>query len=89
MVIYSHGTTCAAPVADELRTAGFNVDVIGDAGALNCIHGAVHSAWKATAELQGQAQELEHRQQASGIEPMPLACCLGRSLVAVTHRVLE
>lgn len=51
MVIYSDGTTCAAPVADELRTAGFNVDVIGDAGALNCIHGAVHSAWKATAKL--------------------------------------
>lgn len=51
LVIYFNGTTRAAPVADELRTAGFNVDVIGDAGALNCIHGAVHSAWKATAKL--------------------------------------
>ncbi|MGJ3404433.1 FAD-dependent oxidoreductase [Glutamicibacter sp. Je.9.36] len=51
MVIYADGTTSAAPVADQLRGAGFSVDVIGDASAVNYIHGAVHSAWKATADL--------------------------------------
>ncbi|MQW75752.1 FAD-dependent oxidoreductase [Nocardioides sp. dk4132] len=51
MVIYADGTTSAAPLADELRAAGFSVDVVGDAGEVNYIHGAIHSAWKATTEL--------------------------------------
>lgn len=51
MVVYADGTTAAAPVADELRGAGFSVDVVGDAGAVNYIHGAIHSAWEATVEL--------------------------------------
>ncbi|MEQ6898846.1 NAD(P)/FAD-dependent oxidoreductase [Microbacterium sp. KR10-403] len=46
MVVYADGTTSAAPVADELREAGFTVDVVGDAGAVNYIHGAMHSSWK-------------------------------------------
>ena len=32
MVVYADGTTSAAPLADQLRTAGFTVDVVGDAG---------------------------------------------------------
>lgn len=51
MVVYADGTTSAAPVADELRGAGFSVDVVGDAGAVNYIHGAMHSAWEATVSL--------------------------------------
>lgn len=51
MVVYADGTTAAAPVADELRGAGFSVDLVGDAGAVNYIHGAIHSAWEATVEL--------------------------------------
>lgn len=51
MVVYADGTTAAAPVADELRGAGFSVDVVGDAGAVNYIHGAIHSAWEAIVEL--------------------------------------
>ena len=51
MVVYADGTTAAAPVADELRGAGYSVDVVGDAGAVNYIHGAIHSAWEATVSL--------------------------------------
>ena len=51
MVIYADGTTSAAPLADELREAGFSVDVVGDAGEVNYIHGAIHSSWKATVDL--------------------------------------
>ncbi|WP_166133350.1 oxidoreductase [Nocardioides ochotonae] len=51
MVIYADGTTAAAPLADELREAGFSVDVVGDAGEVNYIHGAIHSSWKATVDL--------------------------------------
>ncbi|MCR6030627.1 FAD-dependent oxidoreductase [Nocardioides sp. zg-579] len=47
MVVYADGTTSAAPLADELRAAGFSVDVVGDAGEVNYIHGAIHSSWKA------------------------------------------
>ena len=51
MVVYADGTTAAAPLADELRAAGFAVDVVGDAGAVNYIHGAIHSSWKVSTEL--------------------------------------
>lgn len=46
MVIYADGTTAAAPLADSLRTAGIDCEVIGDAGDVGYIHGAIHSAWK-------------------------------------------
>ena len=45
MVIYAEGTTASAPLADELRAAGVDVEVIGDAGDVGYIHGAIHSAW--------------------------------------------
>lgn len=51
MVVYADGTTTGAPVAEELRAAGFTVDVVGDAGAVNYIHGAIHSSWEATVAL--------------------------------------
>ncbi|WP_347237926.1 NAD(P)/FAD-dependent oxidoreductase [Dietzia sp. B44] len=46
MVIYADGTTASAPLADQLREAGVEVEVIGDAGEVGYIHGAIHSAWK-------------------------------------------
>ncbi|WP_033444205.1 NAD(P)/FAD-dependent oxidoreductase [Dietzia alimentaria] len=46
MVIYADGTTAAAPLADELRAAGIECEVIGDAGDVGYIHGAIHSAWE-------------------------------------------
>ncbi|WP_407336108.1 FAD-dependent oxidoreductase [Dietzia kunjamensis] len=49
MVIYADGTTAAAPLADELRAAGIDSEVIGDAGEVGYIHGAIHSAWKVAA----------------------------------------
>lgn len=53
MVVYADGTTSASPLADELRAAnlGIDVDVVGDAGAVNYIHGAIHSSWKVSTEL--------------------------------------
>lgn len=51
MVVYAEGTTSAAPLADELRAAGFSVDVVGDAGAVNYIHGAIHSSWEVATAL--------------------------------------
>lgn len=45
MAIYADGTTASAPLADELRGAGVDVEVIGDAGDVGYIHGAFHSAW--------------------------------------------
>lgn len=34
-----------APLADELRAAGVEVHVIGDAAEVGYIEGAIHSAW--------------------------------------------
>lgn len=45
MAIYADGTTASAPLADELRSAGIDVEVIGDAADVGYIHGAFHSAW--------------------------------------------
>ncbi|MBP0556273.1 hypothetical protein J8J23_20825, partial [Mycobacterium tuberculosis] len=49
MVIYADGTTAAAPLADDLRASGIDCEVIGDAGEVGYIHGAIHSAWKVAA----------------------------------------
>ncbi|MCQ1954526.1 NAD(P)/FAD-dependent oxidoreductase [Arthrobacter sp. zg-Y238] len=51
MVVYADGTTSASPLADELRAADITCDVVGDAGAVNYIHGAIHSSWKVSTEL--------------------------------------
>ncbi|MGN0064631.1 MAG: FAD-dependent oxidoreductase [Nocardioides sp.] len=51
MVVYADGTTAAAPLADALRAAGVSVDVVGDAGEVGYIHGAIHSAWGVAATL--------------------------------------
>src|SRR5699024_3001515 len=50
MVIYAEGTIASAPLADELRAAGVDVEVIGDAGDVGYIHGAIHSAWDIAGE---------------------------------------
>ena len=46
MVIYAEGTAADAPLATALRAAGLEVDVVGDAGEVGYLHGAVHSAWR-------------------------------------------
>ncbi|WP_199700354.1 NAD(P)/FAD-dependent oxidoreductase [Galactobacter valiniphilus] len=51
MVVYADGTTSAAPFAAELEAAGIAHDVVGDAGAVNYIHGAIHSSFKVASEL--------------------------------------
>jgi 2,4-dienoyl-CoA reductase-like NADH-dependent reductase (Old Yellow Enzyme family)/NADPH-dependent 2,4-dienoyl-CoA reductase/sulfur reductase-like enzyme len=51
MVIYAEGTHADTSLADALREAGLSVDVVGDAGAVTYIHGAVHSAWDVATAL--------------------------------------
>ncbi|TYL45185.1 FAD-dependent oxidoreductase [Nocardioides sp. BGMRC 2183] len=51
LVVYAEGTAASAPLAEELRNAGVKVDVVGDAGAVGYIHGAVHSAWQVATAL--------------------------------------
>ena len=46
LVVYAADTTSCAPLADELAATGVPVDVVGDAGAVEYIEGAIHSAWK-------------------------------------------
>ena len=50
-VIYAGGTAASAPLAAELEAAGLSVQVIGDAGRVGYIDGAIHSAWEATRTL--------------------------------------
>ena len=45
-VIYAAGTASGAPLADELAAAGLTVEVVGDAGEVGYIEGAIHSAWR-------------------------------------------
>lgn len=49
-VIYADGTIADAPLADELRAAGLDCEVIGDAGEVGYIYGAIHPAWKVATE---------------------------------------
>jgi 2,4-dienoyl-CoA reductase-like NADH-dependent reductase (Old Yellow Enzyme family)/NADPH-dependent 2,4-dienoyl-CoA reductase/sulfur reductase-like enzyme len=51
MVVYADGTTSAAPFAAELEAAGISHDVVGDAGAVNYIHGAIHSSFAVASAL--------------------------------------
>ncbi len=40
-----------ASLAEDLRTAGLDVRVVGDAGGIGYIEGAVHSAWRVASEI--------------------------------------
>jgi NADPH-dependent 2,4-dienoyl-CoA reductase/sulfur reductase-like enzyme len=40
-----------APLADQLRAHGIEVHVVGDAGEVGYIEGAVHSAWRVARSL--------------------------------------
>ncbi|HET8993761.1 MAG TPA: NAD(P)/FAD-dependent oxidoreductase [Rhodococcus sp. (in: high G+C Gram-positive bacteria)] len=51
MVIVASGVSAAAPLADQLADSGLDVRVVGDAGSVDYIEGAIHSAWKVAAEL--------------------------------------
>ena len=51
MVVMAAGVTAAAPLADELARAGVNTRVVGDAGSVDYIEGAMHSAWKVATAL--------------------------------------
>ncbi|WP_235737911.1 FAD-dependent oxidoreductase [Nocardioides alcanivorans] len=46
MVVFAADTHAGAPLAEELAAAGVSVEVVGDAGEVNYIEGAIHSAWK-------------------------------------------
>lgn len=50
MVVYADGTMAAAPLADALKAAGIECEVIGDAAKVGYIHGAIHAAWGAVAQ---------------------------------------
>ncbi|WP_305091496.1 FAD-dependent oxidoreductase [Prescottella sp. R16] len=51
MVVVATGVSAAAPLADALTASGIDVRVVGDAGSVDYIEGAVHSAWKAAADI--------------------------------------
>ncbi|MEE2032497.1 oxidoreductase [Rhodococcus chondri] len=51
MVVVASGVSAAAPLADDLGAAGIDVRVVGDAGAVDYIEGAIHSAWKVATAL--------------------------------------
>ncbi|MFD4179506.1 FAD-dependent oxidoreductase [Rhodococcus sp. NPDC058514] len=51
LVVVATGVSAAAPLADSLAAAGVDVRVVGDAGSVDYIEGAMHSAWKVAAEL--------------------------------------
>ncbi|MGN0122872.1 MAG: FAD-dependent oxidoreductase, partial [Rhodococcus sp. (in: high G+C Gram-positive bacteria)] len=51
MVVVASGVSAAAPLAEELAGSGVDVRVVGDAGRVDYIEGAVHSAWKVATEL--------------------------------------
>ncbi|MGB3302175.1 FAD-dependent oxidoreductase [Gordonia sp. (in: high G+C Gram-positive bacteria)] len=46
MVIYAADTAADAPLAQALESSGVSVEVVGDAGKVDYIEGAIHSAWK-------------------------------------------
>lgn len=46
LVVVATGVSAAAPLADALTAAGVDVHVVGDAGKVDYIEGAMHSAWK-------------------------------------------
>lgn len=51
MVIVASGVSAAAPLADRLAGSGLDVRIVGDAGEVDYIEGAVHTAWKVATDL--------------------------------------
>ncbi|GBF17658.1 NADH oxidase [Rhodococcus sp. Br-6] len=51
MVIVATGVSAAAPLAEDLSASGVDVHVVGDAGSVDYIEGAVHLAWKIATAL--------------------------------------
>ena len=51
LVVVATGVSAAAPLADALTASGVNVRVVGDAGSVDYIEGAMHSAWKVATEI--------------------------------------
>ncbi|RMI28622.1 FAD-dependent oxidoreductase [Nocardia stercoris] len=51
MVVTASGVSALAPLAEELRGVVSQVHVIGDAGRVGYIEGAIHSAWNVAALL--------------------------------------
>jgi len=50
-VIVAGEVRSGAPLADELRAAGVEVHVVGDAAEVGYIEGAIHSAWSLARKL--------------------------------------
>jgi pyruvate/2-oxoglutarate dehydrogenase complex dihydrolipoamide dehydrogenase (E3) component len=50
-VIVAGEVRAGAPLADELRAAGVEVHVVGDAAEVGYIEGAIHSAWRVARAL--------------------------------------
>lgn len=50
-VVLAAGICPEPALADELRQAGLDVRLVGDAGEVGYIYGAVHSAWRVAGEL--------------------------------------
>lgn len=51
MVVVASGVSAQAPLADALAGLVPEVHVVGDAGSVDYIEGAIHSAWKVAAAL--------------------------------------
>ncbi|MFF0816970.1 FAD-dependent oxidoreductase [Rhodococcus sp. NPDC003318] len=51
MVVVASGVSAAAPLADDLARQGVDVRVVGDAGSVDYIEGAMHSAWRVATAL--------------------------------------
>ncbi|WP_156511506.1 oxidoreductase [Nocardia nova] len=51
MVVVASGVSAQAPLADALAGVVPEVHVVGDAGSVDYIEGAIHSAWKVAAAL--------------------------------------
>ncbi|MFD6895515.1 FAD-dependent oxidoreductase [Rhodococcus sp. NPDC060086] len=51
MVIVASGVSAAAPLADQLADSGLDVRIVGDAGSVDYIEGAIHTAWKVATAL--------------------------------------
>jgi 2,4-dienoyl-CoA reductase-like NADH-dependent reductase (Old Yellow Enzyme family)/NADPH-dependent 2,4-dienoyl-CoA reductase/sulfur reductase-like enzyme len=51
MVVVASGVSAQAPLADALAGMVPEVHVVGDAGSVDYIEGAIHSAWKVAAAL--------------------------------------
>lgn len=51
LVVVATDVTPTAPLADDLRAQGVEVHVVGDAGEVGYIEGAVNSAWKVARAL--------------------------------------